>query len=182
MGLKSLETKTRQLIVRSTKSPHNTPQQTRLLVVELIRIRKQTTRMETSRAQLQSVMMQVSEAFSVRKIEGSIKASTSVMKDVNSLVRLPELTSTMRELSMELVKAGIIEEMIDDTLPNGEMDEDEEAEDEVDKVLHEVMAGKLQKTGQVPTAPLKEPEAEPEQVADDAGLEDMRQRLAILKS
>ena len=62
------------------------------------------------------------------------------------------------------------------------MDEDEEAEDEVDKVLHEVMAGKLQKTGQVPTAPLKEPEAEPEQVADDAGLEDMRQRLAILKS
>lgn len=183
MSLKSLETKTRQLIVRSAKSPHNTPQQTRLLTVELIRIRKQTTRLETSRAQLQSVMMQVSEAFSVRKIEGSIKASTSVMKDVNSLVRLPELTGTMRELSMELVKAGIIEEMIDDTLPNGEMDEDEEAEDEVDKVLHEVMAGKLQKTGQVPTAPLKEPEAAPEQqVADDAGLEDMRQRLAILKS
>jgi charged multivesicular body protein 3 len=128
-------------------------------------------------------MMQVSEAFSVRKIEGSIKASTSVMKDVNSLVRLPELTGTMRELSMELVKAGIIEEMIDDSLPNGEIDEDEEVEGEVDKVLNEIMAGKMQKTGEVPSVPLTEPEPESEpDLTDDAGLEDMRQRLAILKS
>jgi charged multivesicular body protein 3 len=154
-----------------------------MLAIELIRIRRQSTRLATSRAQLQSVMMQVSEAFSVRKIEGSIKASTSVMKDVNSLVRLPELTGTMRELSMELVKAGIIEEMIDDSLPNGEIDEDEEVEGEVDKVLNEIMAGKMQKTGEVPSVPLTEPEPESEpDLTDDAGLEDMRQRLAILKS
>jgi len=131
-------------------------------------------------------MMQVNEAFSVRKIEGSIRASTSVMKDVNSLIRLPELTGTMRELSMELVKAGIIEEMLDDTLPaEQEFDMDEEVEGEVDKVLGEIMAGKLQKTGEVPSAPLTEPEPEPEpeqMEEDEAGLEDMRQRLAILKS
>ncbi|KAF8538533.1 Snf7-domain-containing protein [Trichophaea hybrida] len=181
-SLKTLETKTRNLIIQSSKSKHNTPAQTRMLAVELIRIRRQSTRLATSRAQLQSVMMQVSEAFSVRKIEGSIKASTSVMKDVNSLVRLPELTGTMRELSMELVKAGIIEEMIDDALPNGEIDEDEEVEGEVDKVLNEIMAGKMQRTGEVPNVPLTEPESEPDQLTDDAGLEDMRQRLAILKS
>jgi len=154
-----------------------------MLAVELVRIRRQSTRLATSRAQLQSVMMQVNEAFSVRKIEGSIRASTSVMKDVNSLIRLPELTGTMRELSMELVKAGIIEEMLDDTLPaEQELDMDEEVEGEVDKVLGEIMAGKLQKTGEVPSAPLTEPEPEPEQMEDEAGLEDMRQRLAILKS
>ena len=74
--------------------------------------------------------MQVNEAFSVRKIEGSIKASTGIMKDVNSLVRLPELTGTMRELSSELMKAGIIEEMVDDTLMDTEgLEEDEEAEE-----------------------------------------------------
>ncbi|KAF8252633.1 Snf7-domain-containing protein [Wilcoxina mikolae CBS 423.85] len=181
-SLKTLEIKTRNLIIQSSKSKHNTPAQTRMLAVELIRIRRQSTRLATSQAQLQSVMMQVSEAFSVRKIEGSIKASTSVMKDVNSLVRLPELTGTMRELSMELVKAGIIEEMIDDSLPNGEIDEDEEVEGEVDKVLNEIMAGKMQRTGEVPNVPLTEPESEPDQLTDDAGLEDMRQRLAILKS
>lgn len=155
-----------------------------MLAVELVRIRRQSTRLATSRAQLQSVMMQVKEAFSVRKIEGSIRASTSVMKDVNSLIRLPELTGTMRELSMELVKAGIIEEMLDDTLPaEQDFDMDEEVEGEVDKVLSEIMAGKLQKTGEVPSTPLTEPEVEPEQLEEDeAGLEDMRQRLAILKS
>ena len=44
--------------------------------------------------------MQVNEAFSVRKIEGSLKTSTGIMRDVNSLVKLPELTGTMQELSL----------------------------------------------------------------------------------
>jgi charged multivesicular body protein 3 len=128
-------------------------------------------------------MMQVNEAFSVRKIEGSIRASTSVMKDVNSLIRLPELTGTMRELSQELMKAGIIEEMVEDSLlVDEELDLDEEVEGEVDKVLSDILAGRMQKTGEVPSVPLTELEPEPEPLADDAGLEDMRQRLAILKS
>lgn len=137
-------------------------------------------RLSTSKAQLQSVGMQVNEAFSVRKIEGSIKASTSVMKDVNKLVRLPELMGTMRELSMELVKAGIIEEMMEDSLPSEELaEDDEEAESEVDKVLGEIMGGRLDKTGQVPAIPTQD-EEEPAETAED--LEDMRQRLEILKS
>ncbi|KAA8893272.1 Snf7-domain-containing protein [Sphaerosporella brunnea] len=185
VNLRQLEAKTRSLILQSSKSRHNTPQQTRTLAVELVRIRRQSTRLTTSRAQLQSVMMQVNEAFSVRKIEGSIRASTSVMKDVNSLVRLPELTGTMRELSQELMKAGIIEEMMDDALPSGEeeLDMDEDAEEEVDKVLSDILAGRMQKTGEVPSevpAAVAEPESEP--FADEVGLEDMRQRLAILKS
>lgn len=63
--------------------------------------------------------MQINEAFAVRKIEGSLKASTGIMKNVNALVRMPELTGTMRELSQELVKAGIIEEMVGDLVPDG---------------------------------------------------------------
>jgi hypothetical protein len=53
----------------------------------------------------------------------------------------------MRELSQELVKAGIIEEMVGDSLPDSELleGEDEEAETEVDKVLGEVLQGKLGK-------------------------------------
>merc|ERR1712000_647078 len=70
-----------------------------------------------SKPQLNSVQMQVNEAFAVRKIEGSIKASVGIMKDVNSLIRLPQYGATMRELSVELMKAGIIEEKVEDTLP-----------------------------------------------------------------
>ncbi|KAI5818813.1 Snf7-domain-containing protein [Pyronema omphalodes] len=177
--LRTLETKTRNLIIASSKSRHNTPAQTRLLAVELIRIRKQSTRLATSRAQLQSVMMQVSEAFSVRKIEGSIKASTSVMKDVNSLVKLPELTGTMRELSHELVKAGIIEEMVEEALPGEDELLEEEGEEEVERVLEELMG----KREAGPSVPVEEPGQEEEiGLEEDPGLEDMRQRLAILKS
>ena len=123
--------------------------------------------------------MQVKEAFSVRKIEGSIKASTSVMKDVNTLVRLPELTGTMRELSTELMKAGIIDEMVGDMLPGAAEDEmEEEAEGEVDKVLTELIGGRLEQTGQVPAQNLQAEEEEPEPEI----LDEMRERLQALKS
>ena len=129
--------------------------------------------------------MQVNEAFSVRKIEGSIKASTGIMKDVNSLVRLPELTGTMRELSQELMKAGIIEEMVGDSLPDEELmeGEDEEAETEVDKVLGEVLKGQLGKAKVETPTRVEEPAQEEENIEDsEATLEEMRGRLEALKS
>jgi charged multivesicular body protein 3 len=129
--------------------------------------------------------MQVQEAFAVRKIEGSIRASVGIMKDVNSLVRLPELTGTMRELSQELVKAGIIEEMVGDSLPDELEDEDEEAESEVDKVLGEILQDKMKvaATPVTPTLVQQEPVAEDEDEEDaEAMLDQMRGRLEALKS
>ena len=107
------------------------------------------------------------------------------MKNVNALVRLPELTGTMRELSQELVKAGIIEEMVGDALPDNELleGEDEEAETEVDKVLSEVLKDKLpSEAGKVdedvvPSVPVDEVEEDQEEV-----LAAMRGRLEALKS
>lgn len=190
--LKSLDQKTRQYILQASKRGQRNPsqakqaaQETRTFARELIRIRKQTSRLSTSKAQLQSVQMQVNEAFSVRKIEGSIKASTGIMKDVNTLVRLPELSGTMRQLSQELMKAGIIEEMVGDMIPDDELleGEDEEAETEVDKVLGEILEGKLGKA-KVEDKPLaEEPAAEDEDLEEqEATLEQMRGRLEALKS
>lgn len=188
--LRGVENKTRQFIIAASKRAQRNPSQakqaaseTRTFARELIRVRKQIARLATSKAQLQSVQMQVNEAFSVRKIEGSLKASTGIMKDVNSLVRLPELTGTMRELSQELMKAGIIEEMVGDTLPNEDLTEgeDEEAETEVDKVLGEVL-----KTPGLPEARVgAEPVEAVNEAADEeqeATLEQMRGRLEALKS
>ncbi|KAJ9631165.1 uncharacterized protein PV06_05064 [Exophiala oligosperma] len=189
-NLKVTEQKTRSLILQSSRRAQKNPSQAtqgaaeaRIFARELIRVRKQAARLHTSKAQLQSVEMQVNEAFSVRKIEGSLKASTGIMKDVNTLVRLPELTGTMQELSQELMKAGIIEEMVGDTLPNDELleGEDEEAETEVDKVLGEVLKGKLgapeQQVPQVSVDTAAEEEEDRE-----AELEQMRGRLEALKS
>ncbi|EMC91851.1 hypothetical protein BAUCODRAFT_143361 [Baudoinia panamericana UAMH 10762] len=193
--LKTLEAKTRTYILQASKRASRNPSQatqaraeTRIFARELLRVRKQEQRLATSKATLASVGMQVNEAFAMRKIEGSIKNSTGIMRDVNSLVRLPELMGTMRELSQELVKAGIIEEMVDDTLvqPEDALGEDEEAEAEVDKVLGEILKDRVATPGvQVPeklvgTQPVEEEEEE--EMGSEEMLAQMRGRLEALKS
>jgi charged multivesicular body protein 3 len=191
--LKALDTKTRQYIVNASRRAQRNPsqakqatQETKTFARELLRIRKQNARLTTSRAQLQSVQMQVNEAFSVRKIQGSLKKSTGIMKDVNTLVRMPELTGTMRQLSTELVRAGIIEEMVDDAMPADQLleEEEEEADAEVDRVLQEVLQGRLSKAEPVrPEKPVQEETpAETEFDDQEATLEQMRGRLEALKS
>lgn len=195
--LKTLDSKTRQHIINASKRAQRTPSQakqatseTKTFARELVRIRKQTSRLNTSRAQLQSVGMQVNEAFSVRKIQGSLQKSAGIMKDVNTLVRLPELSSTMHQLSTELVKAGIIEEIVSDAIPDSELleEEEEEADAEVDKILQEVLQGKLSQPAPVETEPMPEPvgpapaSEEPEFEDQEATLEQMRGRLEALKS
>ena len=71
--LRTLENKTRQYIMNASRRAERNPsqakqatQEAKTFARELVRIRKQSTRLHTSRAQLQSVQMQVNEAFSVR--------------------------------------------------------------------------------------------------------------------
>ncbi|KAL7918731.1 Snf7 domain-containing protein [Trichoderma austrokoningii] len=191
--LKQVEIRTKNLIIQADKRAQRDPsrakqahQDIRIYASELLRTRKASQRLVTTKATLNSVQMQVSEAFAVRKIEGSIRASVGIMKDVNSLIRLPVLSKTMQELSVELLKAGIIEEMIDETLPEDmDMLEDEEAEGEIEKLLGEVL--KEKKEPALPTTPLPEPEkpvAEEEEDEEDAEamMDQMRNRLDALRS
>ncbi|EPS40394.1 hypothetical protein H072_5805 [Dactylellina haptotyla CBS 200.50] len=181
--LKNLETKTRsQIKTASNRSANrkNTQHEVRLLARELLRVRKQHTRLNTSKAQLESVGMQVREAFAVRKIQGSMKASTEVMRNVNSLVKLPQLTGTMEMLRKELLTAQVIEEMSEDMMPAEEEFEDDEAEGEVDKIIAEIMGGKLG-NAEVPVDMPEVPVAV-EPVQEQNELQEWRDRLEALKS
>jgi charged multivesicular body protein 3 len=133
--------------------------------------------------------MQVNEAFAVRKIEGSIRTSVGIMRDVNTLIKLPALAGTMRELSTELMKAGIIEEMVGEVLPEDSdlLGEDEEAEGEVEKVLGEILKDRVspQKMPAVPVEPTPVKtgvEAEEEDEEDEEMMDQMRNRLEALRS
>ncbi|KAJ0338300.1 hypothetical protein COL922a_005749 [Colletotrichum nupharicola] len=191
--VRQVEAKTKQLIVQADKRAQRDPtrakqaqKEARDFARELIRARKTSSRLITSKAQLNSVQMQVNEAFAVRKIEGSIRASVGVMKDVNRLIRLPELAGTMQELSAELMKAGIIEEMVGESLPE-DMDEleEEEAEGEVDKVLGEILKDRMPKEQLPPVPVAQEPkpvEAEEEEEDAEAMMDQMRNRLEALRS
>jgi charged multivesicular body protein 3 len=131
--------------------------------------------------------MQVNEAFAVRKIEGSLKASTKVMRDVNMLTKLPELTNTMQLLSQELMKAGIIEEMVGDMLPDDELLEEEETEAEINKAIKDALGDKEsakvlgQPVEAFPEAP-DQIEEEPDTQISENDLAQMRMKLEALKS
>ena len=192
-NLKALESKTRNYIIQANKRAQRNPSQakqaaaeTRMFAKELIRVRRHEQRVATSKATLESVGFQVKEAFAMRKIQASIKNSTEIMKDVNTLVKLPEISGTMRELSQELVRAGIIEEMVGDSLPDNELleGEDEEAETEVDKVLSEILKDRVQTPAlpAEPVAPVEEKPEEEEEIGSEEMLAQMRGRLEALKS
>ncbi len=91
----------------------------------------------------------------------------------------------MRELSQELVKAGIIEEMVGDSLPDDQLleGEDDEAEAEVDKVLGEILQGKLGKPDKVAADPVEQEQETEEDFEDqEITLAQMRGRLEALKN
>ena len=92
----------------------------------------------------------------------------------------------MQELSREMMKAGIIEEMIEETIDEVTgMDEEEMEEkvaDEVEKVLFEITKGQM---GKMPTIADKEPIAggSTEEVPEEEEeIEEMQKRLQALKS
>ncbi|KAG5981850.1 hypothetical protein E4U54_006549 [Claviceps lovelessii] len=199
---KQSEIKIKQLIIQADKRAQKDPSRSkqaqrdvRDFARELVRHRRASARLITSKAQLNSVQMQVNEAFAVRKIEGSIRASAGIMKDLNSLIRLPEYAVTMRDLSTELMKAGIIEEMVEEALPESDGDmllEDEEGEEEVEKVLGEILKTTRKEPAALPVAPEPEPEpekpfaaaaaAEEEEEDPEAMMDQMRNRLDALRS
>ncbi|KAJ1497398.1 Charged multivesicular body protein 3, partial [Coelomomyces lativittatus] len=74
------------------------------LAKELVRSRKAKERIHTSKAQLNSVSMQLSHQLAHLKLAGSLKKSTEVIHLVNSLVKLPAIQSQMQEMASEMMK------------------------------------------------------------------------------
>lgn len=108
----------------------------KVLAKEIIRARKACNKIYTSKAHLNSVSLQMKNQLATIRVAGSVSKSTEVMQAMQSLIRVPEVAATMREMSKEMMKAGIIEEMLDETMDSIEDSEDmeDEADEEVDKV------------------------------------------------
>lgn len=155
----------------------------RILAREILRSRKSRNRMEVSKATLSSLSMQLNEQLATIKITGALQKSTVMMKEVNTLVKLPELTATMGRLQMEMTKAGIMDEMMTDALDMEDLDDmEDEADEEVNKVLGELTGEQFDAAGQVPTTPLSSAgQVAIDDEEDEADLNAMRSRLAALK-
>jgi len=157
-----------------------------ILAKEIINSRKAVTRLYTAKANLNSVQLQMKNQLATVKVAGALSSSAEVMKSMNALVKLPETQKTMMELSKEMMKAGVIEEMLEDTMEGLDAEEEmeEAAQEEIDKIIFELTTGKL---GEAPTAvkdtlPPTGTELEDKEVESDEELEEMQGRLESLRS
>ena len=151
---------------------------------ELVSSRKATARIRSAQAQMNSIQLQLNSQLATLKVSGALQKSTQVLTSLNSLMKVTEVSAVMQELSREMMKAGIIEEMMEETIDEVTgIDEDEMEEkvaSEVEKVLFEITKGAM---GKMPTVADAEPiagtseEAEPEEE-----LEAIQKRLQALKS
>ncbi|KAI0243690.1 Vacuolar protein-sorting-associated protein 24 [Massospora cicadina] len=117
------------------------------------------------------------------KMAGTLQKSAEVMKLVNRLVKLPEISHAMREMARELTKVGILEEMMEDTLEGLDSEGlEDEAEAEVNKVLYEITDGLFGDLQRVEEAPSKAAPQQPEVSVEEEDWERMQARLSALRS
>ncbi|KAJ2746351.1 Vacuolar protein-sorting-associated protein 24 [Coemansia sp. BCRC 34301] len=157
----------------------------RTLAKELVRSRKQKNRIHTSKAQLNSIVMELQRQVALLKVAGTLQKSTQVMRSVNQLMRVPQLQMTLMEMSKEMMKAGVIEEMTEDMFDAlDDEDLEEEADEEVQRVLAEITDGAMGMSVPVskPEGRTSEPHAVEEHSEDEIDLDDMQARLSALRS
>lgn len=159
-----------------------------ILAKEIINSRRAVTRLYTAKANLNSVQLQMKNQLATLKVSGALASSAEVMKSMNALVKLPETQKAMMELSREMMKAGVIEEMLEDTLEGLEGGEEmeEAAQEEVDKVILELTTGKLVEAPaalkDTLPAPVTETVVDEPEEESEGELEEMQNRLEALRS
>lgn len=178
--LQPLKKKSEALIKKSVKNKDL--KSAKIYAKELIFIRKQYDKLYLSKTRVDSISMAVNELWQMNKLTQSMQLLTGVMKDVNQLINLGALLNTMQDLSKELMKAGIINEMMDDMIDlDIEEDElEEESQEEINKIIESATEDKFANV-EMPTAEMP---AQPEEVAeeeDEVALDEMRQRLKALQ-
>lgn len=163
----------------------------KILAKEIIHSRKAVNKLYCAKANVNSVQMQMKGQLATIKVAGCMQKSAEVMKTMQQLVRLPEIQKTMMEMSREMMKAGIIEEMLEDTMETVTESDDmeEEAQEEVDKILFELTAGKLGAAPSVVKETLPTPvpvparaQREEEEDSEEDDMEEMKSRLEALRS
>ena len=160
-----------------------------ILAKEVINSRKSVNKLYTAKANLNSVQNQMKGQLATLKVSGALAQSADVMKNMSALVKIPETQKTMMELSKEMMKAGIIEEMLEDTMEglNDGEEMEEAAQEEIDKIILELTTGKLTEAPNAVKDTLPVPddveEVKYEETAEgEEELEDMQSRLEALRS
>ncbi|VDK33203.1 unnamed protein product [Taenia asiatica] len=158
----------------------------KILAKEIVASRKSVNRLYQAKAQMNSVIMELENQVAMAKMASALNQSTSIMQAMSKLVNLPELRTTISNMSKEMMKLGLMNEMVEESMDSA-LDQPEEMEEmaqaEVDKILFELTNGAMGKAPDAVTDTLPAGTQRPVDVADDDldDLEEMRARLQAIR-
>merc|ERR1719282_158516 len=102
------------------------------LARQIVRSRHAQNRLERTKCSLSAVNLNLSTAIASMTTGTSLKMSTGMMKEMNRLVKAPEMAKIMHEMQQEMMKAEIADELMEETF------EQSDDEQEVDKEVRQV--------------------------------------------
>ncbi|GIQ81003.1 Snf7 family protein [Kipferlia bialata] len=133
---------------------YNDPVCMKIIAKEIVRARHTCERLIEAKANLKCAQNGIKANMAVIRVSGVMSNTVPIMEAMNQLVSVPELRDTMRDMSKQMAKAGLMEEMVNETMDDalGVEDEEEIAGAEVDRILDELMIGQIAKNGVAPVA------------------------------
>ncbi|KAM3572856.1 hypothetical protein VYU27_005159 [Nannochloropsis oceanica] len=139
-----------------------------ILAKDLVRSRKTREKMVGGKAMLTSVQMQIQMQISTIKVAGCMQKSADVLKSLNALVKIPELSHVCQEMAREMEKAGLVEELVSDAMDSVDTTDEDEVDLEVQKVLDELTLHTISTAPQEPTKAAVPAQKEGEEEGEEA--------------
>ena len=173
------EAKSKAEMKRLAKQPNASSQRAiRILAKSVVGGRKTSDKLQTANAQINSVILNLKTQAATVNVAGHMAKSTAVMSAMSQLIKLDAVSATTKNLSREMMKMGIMDEMMTDALSVTDDDDlESEADAEVDRVLYEVTEGQF---GSI--AAMKDRKAAEEDVKEDdqKQTDQLQERMAKL--
>jgi len=137
-----LATQEKQLNVQMKKTAKAGDQNAlRIMARDLVRTRRYQQKFFRMKMQVQAVSLRLTTMTSVNMMTKSMAGVTKAMRAMNGAMNLPAMQGVMQEFERQNEMMGMKEEMINDAIDEAMADEDDESEmdQEVNKVMDEVM-------------------------------------------
>lgn len=159
----------------------NDMQSAKILAKEFVSSQKTVARLHENKAELQAVSMHLGEQVATARVLGSLQSSTEVMEAMGKLIKAPEVGLIMQNMSKEMMKAGLISEMMDDMIDSAVDTDDieEETEVEVQRVLDEIAGETMER---MPTASAKKEQDAPLEEEVEEEMRQLNARLEAMRS
>jgi len=139
--IRQIEMSEKKVKIEVKKAARQDMDAARSLAKELVRSQKAKERIYTLRATLHSVQMQIKAFSATQRVVSTVGQTAGLMQSLNSMMRAPEVRAVATAMSKEMTKAGIIEEMVEESFEAiDDPDMDELADGAVDQVMSEIMS------------------------------------------